>query len=222
MSFPNTVYRPVSEGGIGMRRRRWPRRSLLIGCVVALALSGMGAITLSQWESASDAQLQELKTQTTGVITQTSEALTYVLFAWDALHRDDTEGGVTNAHRAINVLEGPNGDNYDGSYGDADDGVGNGVGALVHAQQTREIIDGMSQGTDYQMAAENVDLFLQWADGNLLKALEDIDAGDADAASRHLRQSLAMLMAARGSREEVDRPTQGSARAILEWLENIE
>lgn len=204
-----------------MTRRRWSRRGWTVGLLVLLALSGLGALSVSQWESLSDETIQELETSATGVVEGTSEALTYVLFAWDALHRGDTEGGVTNAHRAINVIEGPEGEHYDGSYGTAEDDVGDGVGALAHAQRTREIIDGMSQGTDYQMAAENVVLFLQWADGNLVKALERIEAGDTEAAGSHLRQSLAMLMAARGSREEVDRPTQGSARAILAWIEEL-
>jgi len=204
-----------------MRRRRWPRRGVAIGVLIALSLSGLGAISVSQWGSVSDERIEELERQTRGVIAQTSEALTYALFAWDALHRDDVEGGVTNAHRAINVLEGPDGDHFDASYGDADDGVGDGTGALVHAGQMRAIIDAMSQGSDYQMAAENVDLFLQWAVGNLLKALEAIE-GDREAAALRVRQAQAMLIAALGSREEVDRPTQGSARAILAWLEEAQ
>lgn len=208
---------------MAMTRRRWSRRGWLIGLLVAVMLGGLGGLSVSQWSSPSQETVRELEQHATGVVEQTSEALTYVLFAWDALHRDDIEGGVTNAHRALNVLEGPEGEHYDGAYGNADDGVGDGVGALVHAERMREIIDGMSQGTDYQMAAENVDLFLQWAAGNLNKALQEIEGEsiEPDAAGGFLRQSLAMLMAARGSREEVDRPTQGSARAILAWLEEI-
>ena len=203
-----------------MTRRRWPRHGLVIGLLIGLAISGLGAVSLSQWGSVSDETLHELEQQTKDVIAQTSEALNYVLFAWDAVHRDDIEGGITNAHRAINVLEGPEGEHYDGSYGDSDDGVGDGVGALVHARQMRAIIEEMSQGTDYQMTAENVDLFLQWAVGNILKALETMQ-DDQDAAENRIRQAQAMLIAALGSREEVDRPTQGSARAILAWLEEI-
>lgn len=203
-----------------MTRRRWPRHGLVIGLLIGLALSSLGTISMSQWGSVSDETLQELERQTTDVIAQTSEALTYVLFAWDALHRDDIEGGVTNAHRVINVLEGPEGEHYDASYGTSADGVGDGVGALVHAGQMRAIIDDMSQGTDYQMTAENVDLFLQWAVGNTLKALQTME-DDQDAAENRIRQAQAMLIAALGSREEVDRPTQGSARAILAWLEEM-
>lgn len=204
-----------------MKRHRWPRRTFVIGLLMAFVLSGLGTISVSQWASVSDETLRELETQTEDVIAQSSEALTYVLFAWDALHRDDHEGGTTNAHRAINVLEGPDGEHYDGSYGDSDNGVGDGIGALVHAQRMRAIIDDMSQGTDYQMAAENVDLFLQWAVGNLLSALDQLGADQAAAETR-IRQAQAMLMAALGSKEEVDRPTQGSARAIRAWLEELQ
>ncbi len=209
------------EAEIAMSRRRWPHRGIVVGLLLALSLSGLGAMSVSQWDGATDETLQNLKTQTNDTIAQTSEALTYVLFAWDALQREDIEGGMTNAHRALNVLEGPDGEHYDPSYGDSDDGVGDGVGALVHAERMRAIIDDMSQGTDYKIAAENVDLFLQWAVGNLAKALDGAE-DDPESAAQHVRQAQAMLIAALGSREEVDQPTQGSARAILAWIDNLQ
>ncbi|MFB6285038.1 MAG: hypothetical protein ABEK03_00460 [Candidatus Bipolaricaulia bacterium] len=201
-----------------MSRRRWIRRGLIIGLLIGLSLSSLGTISMSQWGSVSDETLQNLQEHANAVIAKTSEALNFVLLAWQALNlSDDIEGSIANVRRAINILEGPNGDHYDDSYGDSDSSTG----ALEHAQQMRDIIDDMSQGTDYKMTAENVDLFLQWAAGNLVKALKAVE-DDAEAAARHVRQAQAMLIAALGSREEVDQPTQGSARAILEWVESIE
>jgi len=201
-----------------MSRRRWIRRGLIIGLLIGLSLGSLGTISMSQWGSVSDETLQNLDDQANAVIAKTSEALNFVLLAWQALNlSDDIEGSVANVHRAINILEGPNGDHYDDSYGDSDISTG----ALGHAQQMRAIIDDMSQGTDYKMTAENVVLFLQWAVSNLVEALKAVE-DDAEAAAGHVRQAQAMLIAALGSREEVDQPTQGSARAILEWLERIE
>ncbi len=200
-----------------MKRRRWTRRGLIIGLLMGLALSSLGTISMSQWESVSDETVQKLKEDANAVIAKTSEALNFVLLAWQALNlSDDVEGSIANVHRAINILEGPDGDHYDDAYGDANPSTG----ALRHAQQMRALIEDMAQGTDYRMAAENVDLFLQWAVGNLVKALDAVDS-DPEAATQRVRQAQAMLIAALGSREEVDRPTQGSARAILAWLEGM-
>jgi len=60
-------------------------------------------------------------------------------------------------------------------------------------------------GGDYRVAAENVLLFTQWARARVLSALE-LAPKDEPEAVLELRRAQALLMAARGSREEVWRP----------------
>lgn len=157
-----------------------------------------------------------IREETEAAIEQISQALTHTLFAWSALRRGDLSGGETHAHHVLNILEGPQGAHYDPSYGGPEEGIGDGIGAQVHAEHLLELLEGWSEGSSYLVAAENVSFFLEEAVPLTLEALKELKA---DEAVRKLRQVQGMLMAARGSREEIHRPTEGGARTILAWLE---
>jgi hypothetical protein len=120
----------------------------------------------------------------------------------------------------INIIEGPQGNHFDPTYGGPNEGIGDGVGALVHAKQLLETLRSADRGEDYLVAAENAVLFLEWATSRVLSALEFLDV-DEDEAVAELRRAQGLLMAARGSREEKNRPTEGGARTILAWLEDL-
>jgi len=157
-----------------------------------------------------------IRKETEAAVEQISQALTYTLFAWSALRRGDLSGGETHAHHVLNILEGPQGAHYDPSYGGPKEGIGDGIGARVHARSLLELLEQWPEGGSYLVAAENVSFFIDQAISLTLEALGDLKA---DEAVRKLRQVQGMLMAARGSREEVHRPTEGGARTILAWLE---
>lgn len=206
--------------------KRWRSISRRIG----LALLGIGALALGAdlpllpvSARAPEDPLQELYIQTEASIEQISLALTHTLFAWSALRRGDDESGRTHIHYVLNIIEGPQGEHYDPSYGGPDEGIGDGVGALVHAARLLEELQSADRGEDYLVAAENAVLFLEWATSRVLSALELLDEeGDEEGAVAELRRAQGLLMAARGSREEKNRPTEGGARTILAWLEDLQ
>jgi hypothetical protein len=168
---------------------------------------------------------QPFKDATQGTIDETSQAITHALFAWSALTRGDVDGGKAHAHHVLNIIEGPQGPDYDASYGGLSQGIGDGVGALVHAQTLLDLLNRNppeNSGTNYQIAAENVVFFLQTAVTHVLNALSSMKNGQpTDTAIQELRQAQGLLMAARGSQEEKDRPTEGGARTIMAWLAGL-
>jgi hypothetical protein len=186
---------------------------------------GIGAFVLGAGlplnsAQAPDDHLQELYFQTEASIEQISLALTHTLFAWGALRRGDGESGRTHIHYVINIIEGPQGEHFDPAYGGPDEGIGDGVGALVHAKRLLERLQSADRGEEYLVAAENAMLFLEWATSRVLSALELLDVDEEEAVAE-LRRAQGLLMAARGSREEKNRPTEGGARTILAWLEDL-
>lgn len=195
----------------------WARWALLGVLLIFGLLGGFGTGYAVQHDQLTQEQIDELHQETEGALEQISEALTRTLFAWDFLQRGDGESAKTFAHEVLNIIEGPQGEHYDPAYAGP---VGDGVGGLTHAERLHELLKGLPQGGDYVIASENVVLFLKWAVGNVLSALERFEA-DRIEAIKALRRAQGMLMAARGSREEMDRPTQGSARAILAWLDEL-
>lgn len=183
--------------------------------MAGLALVGPSVVHSQQPQ---DDELQAVYEAAEAALEQLSQAITHTLFAWSALSRGDTPSGVTDSYQVLNVLEGPQGEHYDPTYGTPDEGVGDGVGALVHLQRLLERLEGSPLGRDYRIAAENALLFTQWARARVVSALELAPVDEAEAVLE-LRRAQAMLMAARGSREEVWRPTEGGVRTILAWLE---
>ncbi len=217
-----------------MRRRR---SALIVAAL--LLLSGVGSgleletSSSSSFSSSSlpqaqaqdgDGALQAIYEEAEAALEQLSQAITHTLFAWSALARGDTPGGLVHIHQVLNILEGPQGEHYDPAYGTPEEGIGDGVGVLGHARRLLErlerAVEEWGDGGDYRVAAENVLLFTQWARARVLSALE-LAPKDEPEAVLELRRAQAMLMAARGSREEVWRPTEGGVRTILAWLETI-
>ena len=190
---------------------------LLCGLLIWILIGWAGSLQASRHEGLAQDQLQLLREVTEAATGQISQAITHTLFAWSALSRGDVAAGDTHAHHAINIIEGPEGEHYDASYGGPKEGIGDGVGAWVHAQRLFALLEQTPQGSNYLIAGENVLLFLTATISHELGALEQIKS-DLAAAMGELRQAQGLLMAARGSQEEKDRPTEGGTRTILAWL----
>lgn len=190
---------------------------LRCGLLIWILIGWTGSLQASRHEGLAQDQLQLLREVTEAATGQISPAITHTLFAWSALSRGDAAAAETHAHHAINIIEGPEGEHYDASYGGPKEGIGDGVGAWVHAQRLFALLEQTPQGSNYLIAGENVLLFLEAAISHELGALEQMKS-DPAAAMGELRQAQGLLMAARGSQEEKDRPTEGGTRTILAWL----
>jgi hypothetical protein len=199
-----------------IRRHIRPTSALIVLFIAELALSSVGPSVVHSQQPQGD-ELQVVYETAEAALKQLSQAITHTLFAWSALSRGDAPSGIAYSHQVLNILEGPQGEHYDPAYGTPDEGVGDGVGALIHAQKLLELLESSPLGSDYRIAAENVLLFTQWARARVVSALELAPIDEAEAVLE-LRRAQAMLMAARGSREEVWRPTEGGVRTILAWL----
>ncbi len=201
--------------------RQWMKLGFL--CSLLILLGWWTGVILGQGNQTAPAEsYQSLKDVTQATIDQTSEAITHALYAWSALSRADADGGKVHAHHVLNIIEGPQGPDYDASYGGPAQGIGDGVGALVHTQQLLAMLNQNppeNNGTSYQIAAQNVVFFLQAAISHVLNSLKS--GQSTDTAVQELRQAQGLLMAARGSQEEKDRPTEGGARTILAWLATL-
>ncbi|GEM_PF-4865575 len=193
------------------------------GALVGLLLLPLGGVGIER-EAAVASQTERravgvaLETAR-AALEQISQGITHTLFAWSALQRGDTASGITHIHHVLNILEGPQGEHYDPAFGGPEEGIGDGMGALVHARRLLEQIEALPGGGDYRIAAENVLLFVQWARARALSARELAPRDEAEAVLE-LRRAQGMLMAARGSREEKSRPTEGGVRTLLAWLED--
>lgn len=195
-------------------------RGVLVGFLLVLLLGGAGIERATAVVFQTERRSVEAARETAqAALEQISQGIIHTLFAWSALRRGDTASGIAHIHHVLNILEGPQGEHYDPSFGGPEEGIGDGVGALVHAQRLLEQIEALPGGEDYRIAAENVLLFVQWARARVLSARELAPRDEAEAVLE-LRRAQAMLMAARGSREEKSRPTEGGVRTLLAWLED--
>lgn len=203
----------------------WTKLGFLAGLLAYLLLSWTGSLLALGYQGVPADTYQPLKDAAQATIDQTSAALTHTLFAWSALDRGDGDGAKTHAHHVLNIIEGPQGSDYDASYGGSDQGIGDGVGALVHAQRLLDLLNQSPQeakDVNYVIAAQNVVFFLEAAVSHVLSALTAMKNGQPAAAGvQELRQAQGLLMAARGSQEEKDRPTEGGARTIMAWLADL-
>lgn len=195
----------------------WSKIGILSVLVVSILL-GSGNLLLSQ-----PTERDRLIQITENTIDQISEGLNHVLFSWTSARGGELTTTKRNVHLALNVLEGPLGPNYDETYGGYSENIGDGIGAISHANVLLAEIIKLTrhpESRDYIVAAQSVNDFLEYAIVHLVMALELIDAEmqDTEAIIDEIRTAQGLLMAARGAEEERDRPTEGSARAILAWL----
>jgi hypothetical protein len=193
-------------------------------------LSALFVVFLMGWvglslESQSPAQQQknEMIQTAEAAVGQISQALTSILFAWSKIQVGDMESAKTHAHQALNIIEGKDGMDYQPEYTKPEDGFNDSTGALAYALQLLDKLQGATQnsaGSDYVVAAENSVVFLQATLPHILKALDLMASAGAklDDIMMEFRQSQGLLMAARASQEEKDRPTEGGVRSILAWL----
>ncbi len=192
-----------------------------------LLLAGWSSLPLEgQVQPQPQQQRTELIKTAEDAIGQISDALSSVLFAWSSARLGDFSSAKTHAHQALNIIEGRDGPNYDASYGTPEEGVGDGTGALNHVTEMLSILRVMDldpQSPDHVIAAENAIVFLQAAVTHLTRALDKINSSrpQQDAVALELRETQAMLMAARASQEEKDRPTEGGVRSIWAWVKGI-
>jgi hypothetical protein len=195
----------------------WSKIGILTALIVSFFL-GSGNVFLAQQR-----ENDLLIGITEATIDQISEGLTHVLFSWTSARGGDLMTTQQRVHLALNILEGPLGPNYNEAYGGFQEGFGDGIGAIPHANRLMAEIIKLNQNPesiDYIPAASSVIDFLGYAVDHLIITLEMIDAESPQPLLiiDEIRTVQALLMAARGAEEERDRPTEGSARAILAWL----
>lgn len=120
---------------------------------------------------------------TDALIGQIRTAITHGTFSFNSA---DIGPRLTHAHHVVNIIEGTQGANFDGSKGNP----GDGYGAINYAS---DIIASSSGAT--ATYAENVRLYLQWADEEAVRATK---ATSYDEAGVAIRRALAYLSAALG------------------------
>ncbi len=194
---------------------RLSRRALLGGALGGIFFGWSRALLGGVPYGQSDEPLRACTREAEAANGEISLAITHLLFAWDALSRGDLASSRLHTHQALNLLEGPGGEHYDDAY----EGPQDGVGAQVHARRLLECLQQAAPGADYVLAAENVLFFLEAAIVHASGALGRLDSKAT--AIRELREAQGLLMAARGSREERYRPSEGGTRTILAWLEDL-
>lgn len=119
----------------------------------------------------------------------------------------------THAQRVINLIQGKNGPNYNPTVGE----IGDGIGALPHAERFRESIRNTPLAQIFMLGIENV-IFDMSAKGigAIEQAKRALRAPDPTKVRVALRAARAFLYSARGS--STDPVSEGGARAILARL----
>lgn len=115
-----------------------------------------------------------------------------------------------HAQRIINIIQGKNGPDYNPQVGE----IGDGVGALVHAQQFRGRIRNTPLASVFMLGIENVIFDVSF--GAIEQAKRALKTPDVNRARPLLRAARAFIYSARGSRN--DPVSEGGARAILARL----
>lgn len=118
-----------------------------------------------------------------------------------------------HAQRMINLIEGKAGPDYNPSVGE----VGDGIGALAHAERFRESIRNTPLAQVFLLGIENVIFDLSTPGiGAVEQAKRAVRAPDLARARLSVRAARAFLYSARGSAS--DPVSEGGARAIVARL----
>jgi hypothetical protein len=118
-----------------------------------------------------------------------------------------------HAQRVINIVQGKNGLDYNPQAGD----LGDGIGALTHAQRFRESIRNTPLAQIFMLGVESVIFDLSAVGlGAVEQAKRALRAPDLNRVRPFLRAARAFLYSARGSKD--DPVSEGGARAILARL----
>ncbi|MFN4218534.1 MAG: hypothetical protein ACK4HB_04570, partial [Candidatus Bipolaricaulia bacterium] len=119
----------------------------------------------------------------------------------------------THAQRVINLIQGKSGPDYNPTVGE----IGDGIGALVHAERFRESIRNTPLAQVFLLGIENVifDLSARGI-GAMEHAKRALQAPDLGRVRFSLRAARAFLYSARGS--PTDPVSEGGARAIVARL----
>jgi len=201
-------------------KKSWRRRAAVLprlgGLVLVLGLT----LTLVTWAQPPPPANGNLIRDANEVIEEINLALTQTLFAWTQINLGGGGDARDLIHEVINIIEGPDGDNFDPQYGRPSGGQGEGaLPAAARLLGGIRQIESMPGSSDYVIAGENIVQFLELAVERALIALNELE-GNLERASEELKLMQGLMMAARGSVEEKDRPTEGGARTIKAWLED--
>jgi len=119
----------------------------------------------------------------------------------------------THAQRVINLIQGKGGPDYNPSVG----AIGDGIGALVHAERFRESIRNTPLAQVFLLGIENVIFDMSAVGvGAVEQAKRALQAPDLGRVRLSLRAARAFLYSARGS--STDPVSEGGARAIVARL----
>jgi hypothetical protein len=118
-----------------------------------------------------------------------------------------------HAQRVINLIQGKNGPSYNPQAGD----VGDGIGALIHAERFRESIRNTPLAQAFLLGIESVIFDISAGGlGAVEQAKRALRASDLNRVRPFLRAARAFVYSARGS--STDPVSEGGARAILTRL----
>ncbi|MCX8102975.1 MAG: hypothetical protein N3E42_00820 [Candidatus Bipolaricaulota bacterium] len=118
-----------------------------------------------------------------------------------------------HAQRVINLIQGKSGPDYNPAVGE----IGDGIGALAHAEHFREGIRNTPLASVFLLGIENVIFDLSAPGiGAIHHAKRALQAPDLNRVRLSLRAARAFLYSARGS--PLDPVSEGGARAILARL----
>jgi len=189
--------------------RRWRRLERWLLLIVLLSGLFVGA-SLGAWGQASSQALPpEAKIWARQAVEQLGVAIREAVFAWPATELDELK---LRAGRVLNVLVGRESPDYQGRLGDPPGS--DGIGIVTHLKHLQEAIEPRAQQDErlrpLLLALNAIQFYINEARQHLQTALK---GRDLHRVQRTLRQSLAFLIAARGSSE--DPLSEGGARALL-------
>lgn len=180
-------------------------RGIGLSCLGLICLAVLGG---AQAGAPDPAELQRIAE---ALVTQLDLAHQEAVFGMLAPHLGAAK---LHAQRVINIVQGKNGPDYAPQGGD----VGDGIGALTHAQRFRESIRAIPPLAQvFLLGIENVIFDISAKDvGAVEQVKRALRAPDLARARISLRAARALLYSARGSAS--DPVSEGGARAILARL----
>lgn len=177
---------------------------------VCVSLLGLVILTIFSGAQSGPPDPAELVRIAESLVTQIGLAHQEAVFGMLAPTLDAAK---THAQRVINLIQGKNGPDYNPNAGE----IGDGIGALAHAERFRESIRNTPLAAVFLLGIENVifDLSARGI-GAIEQAKRALQAPDLSRVRLALRAARAFLYSARGS--TTDPVSEGGARAILARL----
>lgn len=179
-------------------------RAILLNALVLLLIIVFGR---AQGEAPDPAELQRIAESLVAQLDLAHQEAVFGMLA------PTLNAAKNHAQRVINLIQGRNGPDYNPNAGE----VGDGVGALTHAERFREAIRNTPLAQVFLLGIENVifDLSARGI-GAVEQAKRALQAPDLGRVRLSLRAARAFLYSARGS--PTDPVSEGGARAIVARL----